>query len=293
MIIGIAGLGRMGSAIAARLIECGNTVAVWNRSPGKADALVTMGAGEAKTPADLTVGAEVIITMLTDPAAIDAVYRGKDGLLRADIRDKLFIDMSTVTPSTEERLARDVREHGAAIVECPVGGTIAPARSGQLLGFAGGTKVDIERAMPLLEQLCRRVDHVGDIGAGSSTKLAINLMLLVFYQTFGEAYSMIKHLGHSPSQIVEMLADTPGGANVLRIRGHIIAAALGGDLSEPAAFELATARKDIALMMEDAESRGHRPPLTARALELFDEAISKGWGTRDVASFAAYWQSTI
>src|ERR1700686_1983471 len=137
MKIGIAGLGRMGSGIGARLIVVGHDLSVWNRSAGKTKALAQVGAKVAATPADLARGADIIITILTDAAAIDAVYNGAGGLLAGDVKDKLFIEMSTVRPETEIAFAKAVRGKGAALVECPVGGTVGPARQGKLLGLMG------------------------------------------------------------------------------------------------------------------------------------------------------------
>ncbi len=128
---------------------------------------------------------ETIVTILTDATAIDAAYRGKDGLLAGDVSGRLFVEMSTVRPETERALAGKIRAKGAAMIECPVGGTIGPAKDGKLFGFVGGEAPDVARARPLLEQMCRRIEHVGPVGAGASMKLAINLPLLVFWQAFG------------------------------------------------------------------------------------------------------------
>src|ERR1700687_2247475 len=124
MNIGAAGLGRMGAAIAARLLEVGHTLSVWNRSAEKTKALAQAGAKVAATPAELASGADIIITILTDAAAIDAIYNGAGGLLASNVKDKLFIEMSTVRPETENALAKTVRGKAAALVECPVGGTV-------------------------------------------------------------------------------------------------------------------------------------------------------------------------
>src|SRR5438128_9752036 len=152
MHIGIAGIGKMGAAIAQRLIEVGHKVTVWNRSTGKLKPVTDAGAAVAATPAELAKNAEAIVTILTDAAAIDAVYHGASGLLSGDVRGKLFIEMSTVQPATEIALAAKVREKGAAFVECPVGGTTGPARQGKLLDLMGAEGADAARARPVLEQ---------------------------------------------------------------------------------------------------------------------------------------------
>src|SRR6266576_1228029 len=155
MQIGIAGLGRMGAAIAGRLIEAGHTLSVWNRSTEKARPLEAAGAALARSPEELAAKVGTVITILTDAAAIQAVYDGPSGLLSSSVAGKLFIDMSTVRPQTEIDLAGRVGARGAGFVECPVGGTVGPARQGKLIGLMGADNGDAARAKPILEQLCR------------------------------------------------------------------------------------------------------------------------------------------
>src|SRR5438128_7846545 len=147
--IGIAGTGRMGTAVADRLLSVGHDVTVWNRTREKTEALALAGAIVAATPAELARRAEIIITFLTDAAAIDATYHGGNGLLVGEVRGKLFIDMSTVRPETEKALAAKVSAKGAALIECPVGGTVGPAKEGKLFGFVGGEASDVARAKPV------------------------------------------------------------------------------------------------------------------------------------------------
>src|SRR5262249_34891889 len=163
MHIGIAGLGRMGAAMAARLKEVGHAVSGWNRSAAKAQPLAAEGISVVEAPAELAARAEAVITILADAAAIDAVYHGPSGLLSGPVEGKLFIEMSTVRPDTEVALATKVRAKGAAFVECPVGGTVGPARQGKLIGLMGGESADAAQARPILEQLCRRLEHVGPV----------------------------------------------------------------------------------------------------------------------------------
>jgi 3-hydroxyisobutyrate dehydrogenase len=288
MHIGIAGLGRMGTAITERLREVGHRTVVWNRSPEKAKTLVEAGVEAATSPAELVGRVEAVITILTDAAALDAVYRGENGLLSGNLAGKLVIDMSTVQPETEIDIAEAVRAKGAAFVECPVGGTTGPARTGKLIGLVGGQDVDITRARPILEALCRRIEHVGPVGAGASMKLAINLPLLVFYQALGEALTLCRHLGHDPKWLMEFFADTAGGANILKVRGPAIAEALSGGDPTPA-FDVASIRKDLRTMIAEAKVRGARLPLAERTLEIYDEAAREGWDARDGASLPAYW----
>ena len=289
MRIGIAGLGRMGTAIAERLKEMGHDVVVWNRSAEKTRLLADAGAEVASTPADLAGRAEVILTILTDADAIDTVYHGPSGVLSADLAGKLVIEMSTVQPETEVKLAAKVRAKGAAFVECPVGGTVGPARTGKLIGLAGASQADFARAKPILDQLCRRLEHVGEVGAGASMKLAINLPLMVFYQALGEAYALTKHLGKDTGWMIDLFADSSGGPNVLKNRGPTIAKALSGeDLGAPA-FDVDSIRKDLRTMLAEGKAKGFDLPLVARTLAVFDEAAQSGWGGRDGSSLPGYW----
>ena len=283
MKIGIAGTGRMGAAIAQRLAGRGHEVTVWNRTADKARAL---GLDVADSATRLAGVSETLISILTDAAALESVY---GQLLAGDVTGKLFIEMSTVRPETEKRLAEKVKAKGAAFVECPVGGTVGPAKEGKLFGFAGGEAADVARARPLLDQMCRRVEHVGPVGAGAAMKLAINLPLLVFWQAFGEALSLCEPLGIDPARLMDIFADTSGGPNVLKVRGPAIVAALAGKDPGGATFNVDSIRKDLRTMLEEARALGRELPVTQRALECFDRAARNGLGAADAAMLPASW----
>jgi 3-hydroxyisobutyrate dehydrogenase len=291
MKIGIAGTGRMGAAIAQRLMSLGHELTVWNRTGAKTQPLAAAGAKIAATPFQLVSFSETVITILTDAAAIETAYHASDGLLSGGVSGKLFIEMSTVRPETEQRLAARVREKGATLIECPVGGTVGPAKDGKLFGFVGGEAADVARASPLLEQLCRRVEHVGPVGAGASMKLAINLPLLVFWQAFGEALALSRSLGLDPARIVDIFADTSGGPNVLKNRGSALAAALQGKDVGPITVDIDAMRKDLRTMIEEAKSLGADLPVTMSALQCYDEASRAGLGKGDITAIPVRWMN--
>jgi 3-hydroxyisobutyrate dehydrogenase len=293
MNIGVAGLGRMGAAIATRLLNVGHKVTVWNRTPNKIKPLAAAGAAIAVDPAELAAGVGTIITVLTDSASLAAVYEGPRGLLTGAATEKLFIDMSTVEPDTVIALAKNVRARGGMFLDCPVGGTVGPAREGKLLGMAGGAEADFARAKPVLADLCWRFEHVGPVGAGSSMKLAINLPLHVYFQALGESYVLCKHLGLDPKWLVEFLTETSGAANILKRRASNIAAALAGGDAGPPAWDIDVMRKDLAIMVSEGKKRGTSLPLTEQTLAICDAASGDGWGSRDASFMAAYWPSRI
>ena len=287
MKIGFAGMGRMGAAMAGRLLQLGCDVTVWNRTAAKARPLADAGAKVAATPADLASSSELILTILTDAAAIDATYRGKNGLLDGAVIGKLFVEMSTVRPQVERDLAKSVQAKGAFLIDCPVGGTVGPARDGKLLGFVGGADIHYARAKPVLERLCRRIDHCGDIGAGAAMKLAINLPLSIYWQACGEALALCKPLGLDPAKLVEIFSETSGGPNVLRTRGPSLAGALNGTAPQPVTFDIDSIRKDLRTMLEEGQALGRELPLSAKALECYDEASRKGLGAADAVMMTA------
>jgi 3-hydroxyisobutyrate dehydrogenase len=281
----------MGAAIAARLMEVGHAVTVWNRSAEKTKPLADAGAKVAATPAALTGAVEAVVTILTNREAQSDVYQGPSGLLAGDARGRLLIDMSTVQPHEAAALAEAVRARGGLFVECPVGGTVGPARQGKLLGVAGAAMEDFERAKPLLAEMCRRVELVGPVGAGASMKLALNLPLLVYYQALAEAYVLCRHLELDNKWLMELLSETSGGPNVLKTRGPAIAAALDGNDPGVANFDVDLIRKDLSTMLAEAKARGATLPVAGAALSVYDAASEEGWGKRDGAWLPAYWPS--
>ena len=289
MDIGIAGLGRMGAAIGLRLIERGHRLSVWNRSPDKTKPLIAAGAELAASPAGLASRVATVITILTDAAAIDAVYLGPSGLLAGDVASKLFIEMSTVQPKTEIALAERVRAKGAVFVECPVGGTTGPARQGKLLGLMGAEAADAARAKPLLDELCRRVEHCGPVGSGAIMKLAINLPLAVSWQAYGEAFALCRNLGFDPDRLVDLFADTSGATTALKGRAPLLAAMLKGEEIGAVTFDLASAAKDLRAMLAEGRAAGVDLPVTERALSAYEESNQAGWGAHDVAGQPVYW----
>jgi 3-hydroxyisobutyrate dehydrogenase len=291
MKVGVAGLGNMGSAIARRLIETGNAVTVWNRSAAKCKPLAGAGADVAASPLALAGAADTVITILTDATAIDAVYGGPAGLLAGDIKDKLFIEMSTVSPHVETELAERVRAKGAAFVECPVGGTVGPARQGKLIGLLGADPGDTARATPLLDQLCRRLENCGPVGAGSTMKLSINLPLMVYWQALGEALTLCRPLGLDPGRVIDLMSDSSGGPNVLKVRGPAVVKLLKGEDPGPASFTLDNGIKDLRIMLAEGARRGVEMRLVTETLACFENASRHGLGASEGAAISVYWST--
>src|SRR5271169_476936 len=289
MKIGVCGTGRMGASIAERLMSVGHEVGVWNRDAAKTKPLANAGAKAFGSPAELAEGCDVVIAMLLNDAATEAVYRGPNGLLKAKLAGKLVIDMSTVRPDTMISVGNAVAQLGAAFVECPVGGSKVPAKEGKLFGLVGGTNADVARAMPLLEQLCRRIEHVGPLGAGATLKLAVNLPLLVYWQALGEALTICKPLNLAPDRLIDILSDTAGAPAAMKGRGAVIAKVLGGAPLGETAFGITAAKKDLATAVQFAASIHAQLPVAASALACFEEAEAAGLGDADATTVSSRW----
>lgn len=291
MRIGVAGLGVMGAAVAARLMEVGHDVTVWNRTREKTKPLADTGAEVASTPAQLASTTDVTITLLTDAAAIDTVYNGANGLLSGEVKGKLFIEMSTVPPKVPLALAPKVKAKGAAFVECPVGGSTAPARQGKLLGLMAGEAADAERAKPVLSQLCRRLEYCGQTGSGASMKLAINLPLMVAWQAYGEAFAIARTAGWEPKRLLDLFVDTNGANPALKNRAEMIATMLEGRDPGPTTFSIANGVKDLRTMVETGEANGADMRVTKATLTGFEDATKNGFGGGDGSRMSVYWST--
>ena len=289
MKIGIAGIGKMGNAIGTRLLGLGYDVSVWNRSADKTAGLVSTGAHLATSPKHLAESVDVVLTLLTNESALDDVYSGSDGLLSGNVKQKIFIDMSTVKPAKPQEMAKRANSVGAIFLECPVGGSVGPAKEGKLLGFVGGDSADVEKVKPLLDHLCKRVEHVGTYGAGSTVKLAVNLPLMVYWQTLGESLSLVESLGIDPSRMIDILSDSSGGPNMLKVRGAMIAQTLKQKRSDQVTVSVSTMRKDMRAMLDQAQATQRNLPLTALALEKFNAAAESGLDEKDCTELPVWW----
>ncbi len=293
MKIGVCGTGRMGSSIAQRLMLVGHEVRVWNRNPARTKPLIDAGAKLFASPAELVEGWQVVIVMLLNDAATEAVYRGPNGILTSKLAGKLVIDMSTVRPDTMKSNGSSVLQQGAAFVECPVGGSTGPAKEGKLFGLVGGEKADVGRAMPVLEQLCRRIEHVGPLGSGATMKLAVNLPLLVYWQALGEALAICRPLNLPADRLIDILSDTAGTPTAMKGRGPAIAKLLGGAPMGEAAFGLSAAKKDLATAVQFGASIHAELPVTASALACFEEAEAAGLGDADATAVSVRWTQRL
>jgi 3-hydroxyisobutyrate dehydrogenase-like beta-hydroxyacid dehydrogenase len=277
--IGFLGLGEMGTPMATRLLRAGHELVVWNRSPQRTAPLAREGAAVASSPAKAASGAELIITMLATPEALEQVLFGSDGLATALTPGQVLIDMSTVGPD-EVRSAAARLPEGTTLVDAPVRGSVPQATSGGLEVFVGATDENFERVRPLLE-LLGTVRHAGGPGAGAAMKLVANLVLGAAIVTLGEALALGDALDLEPDLVLDALADSPIGPIVKAKRANVES----GDFTP--SFKLRHAAKDLRLVTEAAAAR-HRELRQATAnRSSLDDAAARGGADLDFSAVVA------
>lgn len=267
--IGFIGLGSMGLPMAKNLEKAGFTLSVYNRTAAKANSFQ----GTSKvcsSVSELVNSSDIIITMLTNDAAVTEVY---DQIISADITGKLFIDMSTVSQQLSVNTANALKAKGAAFIDAPVAGSTKPAADGTLIIMAGGEQKDVERAMPYLEKMGRLVKHLGPNGNGLAAKLAVNYFLAITLQGLGETLLFAEQLGLSRSNFMDILNETAVGSGVTKLKTPSLI-----NNTYPPAFALHLMLKDILL----AQSAGAAFPLGNTAVETYKAAQQQGLGKEDV-----------
>jgi 3-hydroxyisobutyrate dehydrogenase-like beta-hydroxyacid dehydrogenase len=281
--IGLIGLGRMGQAIGERLLAGGFALAVTNRTPARADRLIALGATWAPTPAALAGAADILLTILTDDQAVERVYAGPEGLFAGAAGGRLFVEMSTIRTATILGLAPRAAAAGAHLIDMPVSGTVGPARNGQLLGLAGGDPADLERARPALATFCRRIVHMGPVGAGATMKIVLNMPMAIFWAGLGEALAIGSQHGLALDRMLDVFLDSPVALPALRAKAPLL---LGSE--DEVAFDVTGVRKDLLAMIATAQDAGVATPAASAALAHFAAATAAGYGERDLVFLVEY-----
>lgn len=280
--VAFLGLGAMGRPMAARLLDAGHNLHVWNRTPGRDTELVAAGAVRAASPAEAAGDAEVAITMLSDPPALEHVLFGAGGVAETIRPEATLVEMSTVGPSAiraaAERLAPVV------VLDAPVLGSVPHAQTGTMTIVVGGDEQALGRCAELLGVL-GTVLHVGPSGAGATLKLANNAAVMSALVGLGEVLALTDRAGVDPEIVLDAMSRGPLGSLVERWRDKITGRIDRVD------FRLALARKDLGLALDEARHAGLRLAVPEAATERVDEAIAAGRGEADNTAVVAVVRS--
>jgi 3-hydroxyisobutyrate dehydrogenase-like beta-hydroxyacid dehydrogenase len=276
--IGFVGLGKMGGNMAARFLAAGYTVYGEERHREHADELVHDGLQWRDTPREVAEAANIVFTSVPDDGVLELVASGPDGILAGLAAEKIWVDMSTVSPRASRGMAERVHAVGATMLDAPVSGSVPQVQSGTLMIMVGGDEAAYTRVEPLLREL-GTPRHIGENGQGLLIKLAINISLAAQMLAFSEGVLLAERGGLSRELAVEVMSESPIGSPLLRGRAPLLL-----DLPEDAWFDVELAHKDIRLALETGRSDGVPLPSAALADELFTKASELGYGHRDVAA---------
>lgn len=285
MAVGFAGLGRMGREMARNLAEAGHDLVLWNRSRDRAEALAAeTGAAVAATPRDLAERCVVVVTMLADDPASEDVHYGEDGLF-AGRAMRTCLEMGTMSPGHIADLAARAPE-GVTVIDAPVSGATAAARDAQLLVMAGCDAATGAPLRPLLDALGRRTVFLGRTGAGAAMKLGVNMLIHGLNQTLAEALALTRAAGIPRAAAFDVIEASAAAAPMLSYRRPLYL----DDASAPVTFTVDLARKDMAVTLALADRLGVAPPQGRVTLALLEEAISMGYGPRDMAAIVPFME---
>lgn len=279
--IGFCGMGTMGAAMASNLVRAGYRTTVWNRTPGRAEQPVALGAQEAASPAELARASGIVVICVSDTPDVEDVLFGADGLADGSAPGTLVIDCSTISPAASRTFAARLAERGVAFVDAPVSGGSEGALRGTLTIMVGGAEADVERARPVLAAMGRSITHMGPVGAGQATKAVNQVILGGTYLGVAEGMVLAIKSGLDPEQVVEALSGGAAASWVLQNRaGRMI------EDDYPLGFRIALHLKDLGIALGLAREVGASLPVAALAAQIEQGLVAQGHGDDDNAALA-------
>jgi 3-hydroxyisobutyrate dehydrogenase-like beta-hydroxyacid dehydrogenase len=278
MHIGFIGLGVMGRGIVPRLMAAGHTVAGWNRSRGKADDLVRAGMAWAASPRAAAEGADIVFSIVTDGAAVQAVALGEDGVVAGLKLGGIYIDMSTIAPAASRAVAAEFARRGLAMLDAPISGSPVTLAQGNASIMVGGERAAFERAEPVLRAIGPKVTHIGSNGLAVQMKISVNLLLMVEVIAFGEAVALAEKGGVGRAVAVDAILKSVAASPVLGYRGPFI---LDGKMPKVPLADVTLQQKDMLLALEEGRKLGSPVPLAAAANEIMNACRGLGIDAND------------
>ena len=287
--IGLIGLGLMGRPMGMNLLKAGHKLTVWNRTPERANELVAAGAVLAKTPYAVAEASEFLLTIVSDPPALESVlwgHEGKnDGALAGLRAGSIYVDSSTISPSLVGRIAAACRQRGVAFLDAPVTGGDWGAREGNLVFMIGGDEETLRHAEPILGVMGKKWFHLGPSGAGQTVKLAMNAILALEVGAMAEALALVTRAGLKGEQLVEVMQASMARSGVLDVKSPLM---LKGDYKP--SFPLRLMHKDLGLALDLANQLGVSLPATAAAREVYNYVKGEAKEDVDYSAVMRFWK---
>jgi 3-hydroxyisobutyrate dehydrogenase len=279
--VGVVGLGTMGSAMAANLVRAGFETTVWNRTPGRASALVDKGARGADSPAAVAGDADVVVLSVSDTPDVEQVLFDEDGIAAGAHDGLVVVDSSTISPSATRDFAGRLREHGADLVDAPVSGGSEGAKNATLTIFVGGDDAAVGRARPVLEALGKTITHFGPVGSGQAVKAVNQVVIAGVYMAVAEGLVLAIKAGLEPQKVVDALGGGVAGSWILTNRsGRMLAN------EYPLGFRTSLHLKDLGIALGLAREVGAVLPLAGLAQQLENGLVARGLGDEDNSNLA-------
>lgn len=289
-VVGFLGLGRMGAPMAANLAASGHELVVHNRTRATADELAErVGAVVAATPRELAAASDLVVTMLADRRALRAVCDGPAGLLAGLRPGAVLVDMGTTGPAGIAALAPDVADAGGVLVDAPVSGSVDAARAADLAILLGAPRDVVATVVPVLATMGRSVHHLGDTGAGSVAKLAVNNVVYALGNAVAESLVVAEQAGLDRERMYDVLEDSAVAAPMVRYRRD----AFLDPTTTPPAFAVTLAQKDLRLITELAASLGVPVDQATANLALMTRVVEDGLGDHDMADVAVHLRRRV
>jgi len=287
--VGLIGLGLMGGPMGLNLLKAGHSLTVWNRTASRAAALVAAGAKLAASPREAAAASDVLVTIVSDPPALEEVLHGSagknDGALAGLQRGSIYIDSSTVSPALARKISAACAERGARFLDAPVTGGTWGAEKGELVFMVGGDAATLRDAEPVLSALGKRWFHLGPNGAGQTIKLAMNLILALEVGALAEALALVTSSGIAGEKLIEVMQSSMARAAVLDVKAPLL---LKGEF--PPSFPLRLMHKDLGLALDLANQVGVPLPATAAARETYSAVKGAAKEDLDYAAVMKFWR---
>jgi 2-hydroxy-3-oxopropionate reductase len=284
--VGLIGLGLMGRPMGHNLLKAGFPLVVWNRSAAKAQELVVAGAKLGANPREVAGEVDVLLSIVSDPPALEEVLWGANGALEALRKGSLYIDSSTISPHLARRVAAACAERGVDFLDAPVTGGTWGAEKGELVFMIGGKQEVLDRAKPVLEGVGKRFFLLGPNGAGQTVKLAMNLILALQVEALAEALALVRSAGVEGDRLVEVMQSSMARAAVLDVKAPLI---LKGEY--PSSFPLRLMHKDMRLALELARQQNVSLPAAAASYATYSAVKESSTDDPDYAAVARFWQN--
>ncbi len=278
MNVGFVGLGAMGALIVRRLMDGGHRVTGWNRSREKAEELIKAGMRWATSPRAVAEASDIVISIVTDAAAVQAVALGPDGVVSGLRKGGIFADMSTIAPDASRAIAAEFAKAGSVMLDAPISGSPVTVRQGNASIMVGGDEDAFEYIKPVLLAIGPKVTRIGGNGLACQMKIAVNLLLMVEVIAFGEAVALAEKGGVERAAAVDAVLKSVAASPVLGYRGPFI---LEGKMPEVPLADVTLQQKDMLLALDLARKLGSPAPLAAAANEMMNACRGLGIDHRD------------